>query len=165
MGTAVTRRHDLIPRLPSVILDNLFHGLIAAATWASIKFHTGKHSASILALAFSFLSACAIDLDHFVAAGSLSLRDALNLPRHATAFHSVLFQVYANCLVWILVQLVKVTFPKMVDDLLWLGGLSWAYFVAWTSHLARDSINKGFLNEYLISFQTGKSPYWLYLVL
>ena len=91
----------LLSKHKIVILDNLFHGVISACSWLTISFSTGllynqSPKTTFIQLFFAGFFSCAIDLDHFLAAGSFDLKSALNLRYPASFFHSVFFQ--AVCL-------------------------------------------------------------------
>ncbi|KAL5020477.1 hypothetical protein ScPMuIL_003369 [Solemya velum] len=93
----------------------------------------------------------AIDLDHFVAAKSLRLKDALSLtarpPLHSTTF------VLATALsVWLLSY---VFYDKPLKK------LSLILAVAWLSHHARDGTRRGLWFQPFGS--TPSLPMWLYM--
>ena len=89
-----------------VIFDNLFHGVISACSWFTVTFSTGiffnqSYKTSLIQLVFAGFFSCAIDLDHFIAAGSFDMKSALNLQYPASCFHSVFFQVSVNFMVFL----------------------------------------------------------------
>lgn len=115
--------------------DNAAHAAVAAATWIAVRvvapnvpreptlstFLTPE--AAIAAIAGS-----AIDLDHFIAAGSLSLRAATGLRRRPFA-HSTAFVLVAPSL-------------ALAAGATWTLAVLLATAVA--SHQARDALRRGF---------------------
>lgn len=161
-------------------IDTFLHGLLAGTIWAAssaLHADTSVLSASWLStlqcLRFdkaallmelqkpnSWLNsilcavcASALDIDHFVAAGSFTMHGAMNLPARPFG-HSVTFAVTTIAVVWALTRS------------LWDGAFShWPalLFVAWGSHQLRDAVRRG-----LWFWPVGSTqpvPYALYLLL
>lgn len=167
------------PRLLHVIVDNSGHGLIALVVWvgssvielrgdywpaairdlwsclrldlsASVAASQRPHSI-VSALACGVIS-CLLDLDHFIAAGSVLLDGAMSLSKRPFG-HSVTFIVAA---VAILAAITRCFLPRAGH--LWLLVL-----VAWLTHQLRDATRRGLWFWPLGS--TPPVPYALYLFL
>src|SRR5690242_18597976 len=77
-GDALTFR--MYSMLSRALMDDASHGIVAGLTWlATSSSNNIPCHIKILYAALATFFAVAIDLDHFVAARSWSLKDALNL--------------------------------------------------------------------------------------
>ena len=164
LSDAVTK---YLGRYPGVLFDNFCHGVIAFIIWLAISENIKLETVlqSLLAMAFAIF----IDVDHFIQAKSLSLDKALNLEKPAAILHSVLVEIYANLFILVCAKLSfanKITiFNKKSLPQRVLEKLHVLFFLAWTTHLSRDAIKKGFLNSYVFQFQTAPISYSSYLLL
>lgn len=105
------------------VVDALVHGAVAlAVAGPSIRRSRSKRRALALA-GFAYLSATALDLDHFVAAGSLDVRAALALAARPPT-HSLTFAL-----------LLGVVLSRLSRD----REIGWVAFAAVASHVLRDA--------------------------
>jgi len=136
-----------VPNEVSAVADSLVHGLVGVFSWAAIT--SGRHVGEAVVCG---VIACLIDVDHFIAAGSLKLQDALNLssrpPFHNTFFMSLPF--------------VAVLLSTLVCKNDWLYNFAWVYQTAILSHHIRDGYRRGIWLGPLQNIPT--YPYWLYIV-
>lgn len=136
-----------LPSYLRALLDNLTHGGIAAVSWIIVVDDSSKY----LEIVVCGLMSCAVDVDHFLAARSFKLNDALNLS-HRPPFHNTL-----------LLALVSTG----VHFIAWISGsvqwqrYSWLFVVAWLSHHIRDACRRGL---WLGDLGSVPYPYWLYIV-
>lgn len=119
------------------IIDNATHGSIGIFSWAlvvislnSIRNLRLKHCAEIFGCG---VIASLIDLDHFIAARSLSLQDAVHLNRRPP-FHSTSLLI----LVFFTFYISAKVFNSHV-----LNQMSWIILVAGGSHHLRDGVRRG----------------------
>ncbi|XP_043932776.1 transmembrane protein 267 [Protopterus annectens] len=132
--------------------DNAIHGVVGSWSWA-IVIGLRKKSDFYEVILAGFLSSV-IDLDHFIAAGSFSLKAALNLPRRPP--------LHCSTVIPVVVLLIKVAMRlfKLKDSLCFLP---WMVFISWTSHHVRDGVRQGL---WLCPFgSTAALPYWLYITI
>eukprot|EP00117_Sycon_ciliatum_P050672 scpid83411/ scgid35740/ Transmembrane protein C5orf28 len=143
MPSSVIRPYDFL-RAPS---DSAAHGLIAMAIWTLSVGRPGNIDDLAWTLACGAV-ACAIDVDHFVAAGSWRLKDALRLPRRP----------FMHASTWWLVPLVAVVVSHCVAGKRSLRA-SVLVSVAIISHHLRDSHRRGLWFPPFGS--TAPLPWWL----
>ncbi|XP_070592483.1 transmembrane protein 267 [Erythrolamprus reginae] len=130
--------------------DNMVHGIIGLWSWAIVIGLKKKSDFTEVILA-GFLSSV-IDMDHFILAGSLSLKAALSLPQRPFLHCSTVIPVVCLVLKFIMHLL------KLKDS--WCF-LPWMMFISWTSHHVRDGIRHGL---WICPFgKTVPLPYWLYV--
>ncbi|KAG8131133.1 hypothetical protein E2320_017802 [Naja naja] len=130
--------------------DNMVHGIIGLWSWAIVIGLKKKSDFTEVILA-GFLSSV-IDMDHFILAGSLSLKAALTLPQRPFLHCSTVIPVVCLMLKFIMHLL------KLKDS--WCF-LPWMMFISWTSHHVRDGIRHGL---WICPFgKTVPLPYWLYV--
>ncbi|XP_042731172.1 transmembrane protein 267 [Lagopus muta] len=132
--------------------DNAVHGILGMWSWAIVIGLRKKSDFTEVTLA-GFL-ASVIDVDHFLLAGSLSLKAALSLPRRPFLHCSTVIPVVALTL-----KLIMHLF-RLKDS--WCF-LPWMLFISWTSHHIRDGIRHGL---WICPFgKTPPLPYWLYVAI
>ena len=74
-------RFGFSERLVRALMDNASHFTVAFISWFIASYQTDDTSFSYKEVFFVGLMASLIDLDHFLAAGSMSLDSAINLPK------------------------------------------------------------------------------------
>ncbi|XP_007430525.1 transmembrane protein 267 [Python bivittatus] len=132
--------------------DNMVHGAIGLWSWAIVIGLKKKSDFTEVILA-GFLSSV-IDVDHFILAGSLSLKAALTLPQRPFLHCSTVIPVVCLMLRFAMHLL------KLKDS--WCF-LPWMMFISWTSHHIRDGIRHGL---WICPFgKTVPLPYWLYVAI
>jgi len=170
--------HFFVPARLVPVADTLLgHGALAGALWALGARAAGGGGGGVggggapgapgapwwppapgapLAAAAVALAAAALDADHFVAARSLRLADALALPRrpfgHAAGFGAAAVAAAALA--------ARALGPAR-------GVPAWApagVALAWLSHVARDALRRGFALAPL-PFDTPPLPYGVYALL
>jgi hypothetical protein len=185
-----------LPRLPSALVDNAGHGLVALVSWAGAialqhRSATGSvfagelagcmrvpflpsfpscglsllltspcsslnpTASSLAAAVLCGIVACALDIDHFLAAGSLSMDGAMGLHRRPFG-HSVTFVAASVFAALFLPALVPSTARCAAVHHLWL-----LLLVAWGTHQLRDATRRGLW--FWPAGSTPPVPYWLYL--
>ena len=113
-----------IPRVYWVLLDPIVHALLALIVTSPLLSHKEIAAQPIRWLLIAGLAAILIDLDHFVAAHSFSINDALHLPARP-AIHSLLFALVCALGVY--------AFTKNAL-------IGWLLFLALLSHILRDAV-------------------------
>lgn len=137
----------------NAILDNMVHGMVGFFSWAVVIGMQLKCK-DILQCILCLLLACLVDVDHFLAAGSLRLKDALSLPARPP-FHATTIIPVITAFLYIISML----FPVQSNIYL----ICFTFFIAWTSHHIRDSTRRGL---WLPPFgSTPSLPYTLYICL
>ena len=116
------------------IFDSLSHALLAGAIWREVQLvPLLKPRHIFISLKAELLLSCilssALDIDHFIAARSLSLFDATHLTSRPFG-HSLLFIVISTSLICMLLR---------------SATLTTLYFSAILSHQLRDSLRRGLL--------------------
>ncbi|XP_077997062.1 transmembrane protein 267-like [Glandiceps talaboti] len=133
-----------------VFIDNSAHGLLAFLCWG-IATQLRTTDDVFHAILCGILS-CGLDIDHFIASGSLSLKAALSLDSRPLFHCTTLIPVIA-----VLLKLANVLRPMPH-----LKPLPWIFTVAWLTHHIRDGFRRGL---WLWPFgNTDPLPYWLYLI-
>ena len=156
-------------KLARCLLDTSCHATIAALIWLA-TLNLGKRSgirfedinmSSLLSIsnlmcisgpykdiAFSLACGSLVDLDHFIAAGSVSFADATNLqtrPLGHTVVAGVLtsLTVFVICLVYHVIR--QGGFVRITDTPAWYRSKRYALLVfsAYLAHLLRDSVRRG----------------------
>uniref|UniRef100_H2ZXX8 Transmembrane protein 267 n=2 Tax=Latimeria chalumnae TaxID=7897 RepID=H2ZXX8_LATCH len=134
------------------LTDNAVHGIVGLWSWALV-IGLRKKSDFCEVLLAGFL-ASAIDLDHFVLAGSLSLKAALHLPKRPFLHCSTIIPLVA------LILKCCLQIFKLKDS--WCF-LPWMVFISWTSHHIRDGTRQGL---WFCPFGSiAPLPYWLYIAM
>lgn len=130
--------------------DSLTHGIIGALSWAvvcNLKFRRQEVFECILCGAL----AMSVDVDHFLAAKSLSLKAALSLP-HRPPFHATTVILLVD------IVLLCVSAVTTSSQIIVLTGI---FSTAWFSHHVRDGHRRGL---WFYPFgETAALPRWLYL--
>uniref|UniRef100_A0A182WAN6 Transmembrane protein 267 n=1 Tax=Anopheles minimus TaxID=112268 RepID=A0A182WAN6_9DIPT len=146
------------PVLVRACIDNATHAFIGCVV-AEIILHSLKHQIThqqYYALLFvATIVSSLIDLDHFIVAKSLSLRDATHLDRRPFLHNS------AICLV----ALILVILTKCVGSIKW-SLFAVMMFIGFTTHHLRDATRRGIW--FKVPFHDSNSPavpYELYLLL
>ncbi|XP_011683785.2 transmembrane protein 267 isoform X1 [Strongylocentrotus purpuratus] len=145
--------------LRRALIDNGTHGLVGLLSWAVVVNPTLLPLGTLVREPFLWeillcgVLSSLVDLDHFAAAGTVKLQNALSLksrpPCHATTLIPVI------CLFLLLiVRLFKLQRIRRLPLIL---------FVAWFSHHIRDAARRGL---WLWPWgSTSPLPYWLYITL
>ncbi|KAL9985708.1 hypothetical protein ACROYT_G008144 [Oculina patagonica] len=130
------------------VVDNVAHGTIAFVSWCIIsELQTRKDLIDGIACG---VIACGIDVDHFIAAKSFKLQDALHLNRRPF--------LHTTTIVFIVVPILQVWFAQNIS---FLRSLPYLFAVAVISHHLRDGIRRGLWFWPLGS--TPPLPYWMYI--
>jgi len=148
----IVASQSVLPVKICVILDNGVHGLIAALSWLIvIDYRQNLPFPGIFEVLICACLASVIDIDHFIAAKSMSLNDAMHLTKRPL-FHSTSLLL----LVWIMLLLIS-TLTR------WnLIRFSWIFLTAGLSHHLRDGIRRGL---WFYPFgSTNPLPYWSYIL-
>nr|XP_002739951.1 PREDICTED: transmembrane protein C5orf28 homolog [Saccoglossus kowalevskii] len=133
------------------ITDNAGHALIGFCTWSAVSGLDTTNSVlqSILCGVFASI----LDIDHFISAKSLKLKDAVSLPSrplfHATSLIPVIASVIA------LIEYFCAGKYRLKP--VWL-----IFTTAWLSHHLRDAVRRGLWFWPIGS--TPALPYWLYMI-
>ncbi|XP_021937357.1 transmembrane protein 267 isoform X1 [Zootermopsis nevadensis] len=134
LGDHVVAQNSL-PRVVRAVADNFTHGAVGLLSWHIVTVHLADLSvtARLWEVLLCGLLASAIDLDHFAAARSLRIEDALRLSSrpflHCTSVPlavSGIMVMVAHIFCW----------PS-------LHRLSWIFVVAILSHHLRDAARRG----------------------
>ncbi|XP_059471573.1 transmembrane protein 267 [Neocloeon triangulifer] len=137
------------------LADNVTHGAVGGLSWwllIGIQWPLLPASSRILQSIWVAFIASAIDLDHFVAAGSLNIHDVVRLPHrpplHCTGLCVLALAALTVCAVF---------YPGM-------RLLPCQWLLAFATHHVRDATRRGL---WLIPglWSTRPLPYWLYLAL
>ncbi|XP_060567037.1 transmembrane protein 267-like [Ruditapes philippinarum] len=114
------------------ITDSLTHGIVGGISWAIIcdfKFRKQECVECLLCMMLAML----VDVDHFIAAKSFSLKSALSLPTRPP-FHATTLIVIIDITMGIMAAILK-------SQSLFLGLL--IFTTAWISHHVRDGHRRG----------------------
>lgn len=128
------------------LVDNWTHGVIGLLCWTIVT--DGKQWLEIVTCAFL---ASVLDVDHFLAAKSVKLDDALNLQYRPPFHNTLLLGVITGGFL-----LVSALFKNVL-----LQRYSWLFFVAWFSHHMRDAHRRGL---WFGDLGVLPCPYWVYLL-
>lgn len=124
---------QVIPWMFRALLDNAVHGLIASLSWLIVVDYRDELFRSNIIEAFVCgCLGCLLDLDHFIQAKSLRLKDAMNLTKRPP-FHNTSLLI----LVWIAMIVMSFSFSSK------LWRFSWICLIAGLSHHVRDGIRRG----------------------
>ncbi|KAJ7393776.1 hypothetical protein OS493_003435 [Desmophyllum pertusum] len=130
------------------VVDNAAHGIIAFISWCIVsEIQTRKNLIDGIMCGFI---ACAIDVDHFIAAKSFNLQDALHLNKRPF--------LHATTIVIIVVPILQVW---IAQNIYFLRSLPYLFAVAVISHHLRDGNRRGLWFWPLGS--TPPLPYWMYI--
>jgi len=131
------------------ILDNFTHGIISCISWYIVsEIRTPR---DVIDAISSGIIACSLDVDHFVAAKSLKLQDALHLQNRPF--------LHSTTVVFIVVPMLEVFLAQNIP---YLQSLPYLFAVAIISHHLRDGHRRGLWFWPIGS--TPAIPYWLYVV-
>ncbi|EEB13699.1 conserved hypothetical protein [Pediculus humanus corporis] len=142
-------------RLVAAICDNSTHGLIGAFTWIGMFISkTSNPSIGFIAeILLCGMFSSLMDLDHFVAAKSFYLRDAVNLKNRP----------FLHCTTLILIIVLSLLLISIYQQISWLYKFGWILSAAFFSHHIRDSKRRGF---WLWPFgSTPSTPIGIYIIL
>lgn len=130
------------------VADNAAHGIIAFFSWCIVcEIHIRKH---LIDGVLCGIIACAIDLDHFIAAKSFKLKDALQLKNRPF--------LHTTTVVFIVVPMLQVW---LAQNNCFLRSLPYLFTVGVSSHHLRDGNRHGLWFWPLGS--TPPLPYWIYI--
>lgn len=133
----VAKQHVLV-----AIGDSITHGIIAGLSWAIVCDFRFKRPEVVQCVVCVFLG-MAVDIDHFIAAGSFSLKAALSLPTRPPFHASTLIAI---------VDIIMLLLAAILDSQnLFLGAM--IFTTAWFSHHVRDGHRRG-----LWFYPFGKTP-------
>lgn len=130
-------------QLVDILSDNVIHTIIAVIVALPLALAHRPSALKVMLLAAALGSL--IDLDHFVAAGSLSLYAATHLPIRP-ASHSITF---AAALALASLAVTRANWA-----------LAWIVFASITSHVLRDA--SGGATQLLYPLAASAIPFWLY---
>ncbi|WAR29641.1 TM267-like protein, partial [Mya arenaria] len=111
--------------------DSLTHGFVGAISWVIVIDAKNRHDIAQCLLCLMF--AMAVDVDHFIAAKSLSLEAALSLPSRPP-FHATTVIFLVDLILLIMAAILKSGTPLT---------LALMFTVAWFSHHVRDGTRRG----------------------
>ncbi|XP_066270564.1 transmembrane protein 267-like [Branchiostoma lanceolatum] len=131
------------------LTDNTAHGLVGLWSWGIVCGTRTRQD--VLHTLLCGLLASLVDSDHFLAARSLRLKDALSLPARPP-FHATSLLLSTVLTMWILLKIL---------DWKALHLLPWICTVAWLSHHIRDGTRRGLWFPPIGS--TPPIPYWMYI--
>ncbi|XP_078577365.1 transmembrane protein 267-like [Branchiostoma floridae x Branchiostoma japonicum] len=131
------------------LTDNSAHGLVGLWSWGIVCGARTRHN--ILQTLLCGLLASLVDADHFIAARSLQLKDALTLPARPP-FHATSLLLSTAFTIWVLLKIM---------DWKALHLLPWICTVAWLSHHIRDGTRRGLWFPPIGS--TPPIPDWMYI--
>ncbi|KAK7096327.1 transmembrane protein 267-like [Littorina saxatilis] len=114
------------------LADSGTHGAVGAVSWAVVVL-PGRSVAEWTQCLLCGLAASLIDLDHFVQAGSLQLKDAVTLQQRPP-FHSTTLVLLVTGVLWVVSLVMHVTQLRKVALLC---------CVAWLTHHLRDASRRG----------------------
>ena len=137
------------------VADSITHGLVGGWCWTNVLLLQGEQFtvARILQVVGCLVMATALDLDHFVEARSLSLKDALSLPNRPFAHNTTVILTGA-----VLLYLLFYCYPDL--STLFTGDLPLMFLTSTLSHHLRDADRRGIWLGPLLS--TPPIPYKLY---
>ncbi|ESO82880.1 hypothetical protein LOTGIDRAFT_229868 [Lottia gigantea] len=133
-------------------VDSLTHGLVGLFSWAIVINFVFK-GLDVVSLLMSFVVAVSIDLDHFLAAKSLFIQDALSLSERPP-FHASTIVIILAATCWLIGYILHLHCSKILGLLFLSSGFS---------HHIRDGWRRGLWFPPLGSTQP--IPYNLYIVL
>lgn len=132
------------------VADSATHGVVGVMSWA-VVLTPGSSWVMWWQCMLCGMLACIIDVDHFVQAGSLHLKDALSLQQRPP-MHSTSTIIFITSTMWVISLLLK--WPQ-------LKKVAMVCFVAWMTHHFRDAYRRGLWLPPLGS--TPPLPYGLYI--
>lgn len=131
--------------------DSLTHGLVGGISWAvvtDVQLDRQRIAEGILCLAL----AMSVDLDHFMAAKSFHLKDALSLQKRPF-FHATTLIIIIDGILIVMSLLLRTRSLQLFTMI---------FSVAWLSHHVRDSVRRGL---WFPPFgETPQLPKFLYLI-
>eukprot|EP01137_Pigoraptor_chileana_P006369 Opistho-2@50658 len=142
------------PRLSTRVwapFDTAVHGVVAAAVWFLGHCSSGDRRALTGHVIACLFVACLMDLDHFIAAGSLKLEDALSLESRPFG-HSLIFAALVATPIYVIGR---------IRESSWRLSLPLAVFVSLFSHQLRDAWRRGLWLGWNVTIVV---PYWAYVV-
>lgn len=119
------------------IIDNSTHGAVGLLSWM-VVLGGGCNSHGAQQIFLCGILASLVDIDHFIAAKSIHLKDVLSLPSRPP-FHNttLLFVIF---IVLLLLQRNGHILTLLPGS---LGSVAWIFLVAWLSHHLRDANRRG----------------------
>ena len=137
------------------VADSVTHGLVGGWCWVNVVLLQGEQFTAVRALqvAGCVVMATALDVDHFISARSLSLKDALNLPNRPFAHNTTVILSGAALLYLLFYCCPNLGAPPTRD-------LPLMFLLSTFSHHLRDADRRGIWLGPLLS--TPPIPYKLY---
>ncbi|KAK7497776.1 hypothetical protein BaRGS_00010910 [Batillaria attramentaria] len=132
IGDKLATRLSQADLLWRALQDSITHGVVGMLSWAVVE-TPGLEACKWMSCVVCGILASAIDVDHFLAAKSLQLQDAVNL-KHRPPFHSTSLVLMLTSTLWCVSSLLP-TLPLKKPALLLL--------TAWLSHHLRDANRRG----------------------
>lgn len=139
------------------LADATTHGVVGLLSWAVVL--TGQHFSEypVHEVVVGGMLATSVDIDHFIAAASLSFESALSLKNRPPFHNSTLIPIITGLLYCAVHYLCPVQFQRLFVN------LPLIFFVAWSSHHIRDATRRGL---WFAPFgSTPPLPTWLYRTL
>ncbi|KAK2179890.1 hypothetical protein NP493_465g00003 [Ridgeia piscesae] len=137
--------------LSRAAVDSATHGVIAAMSWLLVT-NLQMTTRNLMEVFLSGVLGMVIDIDHFIAAGSLSLNAATSLTKRPFLHNSSLILI-------IFMLLYSLQQCRQFSGI--LASVPWIFLLAWTSHHMRDGIRHGLWFAPFGSTQV--IPKWLYI--
>jgi hypothetical protein len=121
-----------LAHLSEIGIDSFTHGIISSLLWYSTALKSGNYRdqiyTNLTSLALSFCLGCAVDIDHFLEAQSLTLFGATHLS-HRPFGHALIIALLPS----LILRLIYRQTPQVAA----------IYFIAVFSHQLRDSVRRG----------------------
>ncbi|CAH1801409.1 unnamed protein product [Owenia fusiformis] len=133
------------------LADSATHGAIGALSWAVCVDLDFRNNYKVLECILAGFLSCAIDLDHFIAAGSFQLKDALSLTNRPVFHDTTIIPAIALLLYFVCYNLNR------------FYSLPLIFTIAWLSHHLRDGTRRGLWVRPFGS--TPPIPYVVYVIL
>ena len=118
------------------VADSLAHALVSGLLWATVEallLDNPLHPRSIIRIVIAMVASSALDVDHFIAAGSMSIEDAANLDKRPY-LHSIVVALFAVAVIHML---------SLNLGLYQSFRLPFIMICAVLSHLLRDAVRRG----------------------
>lgn len=137
------------------VADSVTHGLVGGWCWVNVVLLQGEQftAVRVLQVVVCLLMATTLDLDHFIEARSLSLKDALNLPNRPFAHNTTVILTCAGLLYLLFYCCPNLGAPSTKE-------LPLMFLISTLSHHLRDADRRGLWLGPL--FSTPPIPYKIY---
>ena len=137
------------------VADSVTHGLVGGWSWVNVVLIQGEQFAAVrtLQVVGCVIMATVLDVDHFIAARSLAIKDALKLPNRPFAHNTTVILAGAA-----LLYLLFHCYPNLGAP--FTRGLPLMFLISTFSHHLRDADRRGIWLGPLLS--TPPIPYKLY---